>query len=137
MLIGYGDQPPQPGRPAGVIRQDLLTGQQTEPIPKGVVSEASISPDGKQVAAPDGQANRASILVKPLEGGAWKALATRQGTGYIYLHWLSDGALMFGKEGFPNAALFRLPSPGGSPQKVGDLVPVNHVHEIRVHPAGR
>jgi len=55
----------------------------------------------------------------------------------MYLHWWSDGALMFGKEGFPNAALFRLPSPGGSPQKVGDLVSANRVHEIRVHPDGR
>jgi len=137
LLISYGDQPPQPGRPAGVIRRDLLTGQQTELIPKGVVSEASISPDGKQVAALDRQANSASILVKPLEGGEWKTLATLQGAGYMYLHWLPGGVLMFGKEGFPNSALFRLPSTGGAPQKVGDLVSLDHVHEIRVHPDGR
>ena len=48
-----------------------------------------------------------------------------------------NGALIFGKEGFPNSMLFRISLDGGAPEKIGELPSLNHVHEIRVHPDGR
>jgi dipeptidyl aminopeptidase/acylaminoacyl peptidase len=137
LLVGYGQGPTAAGRSAGVLRKDLKTGEQREVIPPGVVSEVSLSPDGTQVAALDREANSASILVKPLEGGAWKTLATLAGTGYMYLNWLPNGDLVFGKEGSTNSAIYRLPAAGGTPQKVAELVLLGHVHEIRVGPNGR
>lgn len=137
LLISYGQQPPTPGRPAGLIRQDLQTGQQTDIVPRGVVSEITMSPDGKQLAAFDRQPKSASIMVKPLEGSDWKTLATLEGTGYMYLHWLPNGDLLFGQEGLPDSSIFRLPASGGAPQKIADLKSLDHVHEVRVSPDGR
>ncbi|MGO9256094.1 MAG: hypothetical protein ACLQU1_07320 [Bryobacteraceae bacterium] len=137
LLISYGQQPPTPGRPAGLIRQDLQTGQQTEIVPQGVVSEITMSPDGKQLAAFDRQPKSASVMAKPLVGGDWKTLATLEGSGYLYLHWLPNGDLLFGQEGLPDSSIFRLPASGGAPQKVAELKSLEHVHEIRVSPDGR
>lgn len=137
LLISYGQQPPAPGRPAGLIRQDLQTGRQTEIVPQGVASEITMSPDGKQLAALDRQPKSAGIMVKPLEGGDWKTLATLEGTGYMYLHWLPNGDLLFGREGLPDSSIFRLPASGGAPQKIADLKSLEHVHEIKVSPDGR
>jgi hypothetical protein len=91
----------------------------------------------KQVAALDRQANSAKLLVKPVVGGDWKTLAMLDGTGYMYLHWTPNGSLIFGREGFPNSTLFRISVSGGTPEKIGELPFLNHVHEIRVHPDGR
>jgi Tol biopolymer transport system component len=137
LLIAFGGQPPQPGRPAGLVRLDLQTGQQTEVVPRGVASEMTLSPDGTQIAALDRGPGSAKLLTKPLTGGEWKTLATLEGTGYMYPQWMPNGTLIFGKEGFPNSTLFRIAVAGGAPQKIGELPFLNHVHEIRVHPDGR
>jgi Tol biopolymer transport system component len=137
LLVSYGDQPWLLGRPAGVIRLDLETGQQTEIIHKGIVSEATISPDGRSVAALDRQADSTSIMVKPLEGGEWKTLARLDGAGYMYLRWLPNADLVFGREGAPNSAIYRLSVAGGTPQKIAEMASLEHVYEIGVRPDGR
>ncbi|MGO9256585.1 MAG: TolB family protein [Bryobacteraceae bacterium] len=137
LLISYVVAPAVPGRSAQLIRKDLRTGEQAQLIAAGLVSEAVVSPDGKQVAALDRQANSAGILVKALEASEWKTLAKLEGTGYMFLNWLPNGDLMFGKEGLPNSAIYRLPAGGGAPQKVAELTSMEHVHEIRVNPNGR
>jgi Tol biopolymer transport system component len=137
LLISYGAQPPTPGRPAGVIRLDTHTGHTTDIIPKGVVSEATLSPDGKQVAALDREASTAAVKVKPLDGGEWRNLASLEGHGYMYLQWLPNGDLLFGKESIPTSELFRLPVGRSAPEKIGDLAPLQHAHEIRVRPDGQ
>lgn len=129
LLISYGGSPNVVARSAQLIRKDLRTGEQTQLIAPGVVSEMSLSPDGKQVAALDRQANYASVLVKPLDGGGWKTLARLEGTGYMYVNWLPDGDLVFGREGRPNAAIYRLSAGGGAPQKVAELTSLEHIHE--------
>lgn len=137
LLVSFGDQPRLLGRPAGVISLNLETGQQTEIIHKGIVSEITISPDGRSVAALDRQADSASIMVKPLQGGEWKTLATLDGAGYMYLRWLPNGDLIFGKEGAPNSAIYRLFAAGGTPQKIAELASLEHIYEIAVRPDGR
>ena len=136
LLISYGDQPPTPGRPAGIIRVDLATGRQFEVLPKGVVSEATLSPDGKRIAALDRQGRTTEIRIKALEGGDWTTIAKLEGIRFMYLHWLPSGDLMFGEEAAPNSAVYRLPATGGAPVKIGELRGLEHVHEIRVHPSG-
>ncbi|HTS32224.1 MAG TPA: WD40 repeat domain-containing protein, partial [Bryobacteraceae bacterium] len=136
LLISVAGGPPSAVRFARIVRLDLSTGKQTELIPEGAVSEITFSPDATQVAAIDRGAKSASILVKPLEGGEWKTLATLQGSPYMFLNWAPNGDLLFGKEG-SDSSIFRLSSTGGTPQKIADLKSLEHVHEIRIRPDGR
>ena len=55
----------------------------------------------------------------------------------MFLNWLPNSDLMFGKEGLPNSVIYRLPAGGGPLQKVAELTSMERVHEIRVNPNGR
>jgi hypothetical protein len=118
-------------------RLDLSTGQITELIAKGTVSEIVLSPDGNRLAALDRQPESTTILTKPIEGGDWNPIAKLEGAGYAYLRWLPDGTLLYGKEGTPNSAIFRVALPDGRPHLLADLKSFDHVHEVRMRPDGR
>lgn len=90
----------------------------------GDVQEAAISPDGKYLARTSAQGERQTIWLRQLRTAAEIQVVSAAQTEFTGLHFSRDGEYVYYTQSKPSgrAALYKVPSLGGSPQLVLDNV---------------
>jgi hypothetical protein len=108
------------------------------PAAAGFISEASFSPDGREVATVGWDQHFDSVLVHrvSLADGSVRRLAVFSGEGWDGIRWLPDHSIVLGlNETEGTLAWFRLPAAGGAPRRLG--TPPRYPASYRLSADGR
>jgi Tol biopolymer transport system component len=129
-----------------IVARDLKTRDEKE-LHRGAgqVRSLTLAPDGRQLAFSEEDAATGSRVIKamPAAGGATHELCRMRikpsgsyGFGINMVRWTPDGRqLLFGWLTQGTTELWRVPTAGGEPQRLG--VTMAHASHLSVHPDGQ